>query len=210
MLCLVRDCNNLKKTLGFCQKHYQRVKKHGTPEPRKWSQESLEIRFWLRVDKKSAEECWPWLGQKRNGYGRISLGKKEDGAEGAHRVSWMIANKQKIPVGMFVMHKCDNPECVNPSHLAIGTPKENTADMFRKGRWKQPSRENPATGERHGSKTRPDRVPRGTMHHAAKLTAEDVLAIRASGAGLTVTGRAYGVTPQSIYRIRKRLSWGHI
>jgi hypothetical protein len=191
MLCLVRDCNNLKKTLGFCQKHYQRVKKHGTPEPRKWSQESLEIRFWLRVDKKSAEECWPWIGQKRNGYGRISLGKKEDGAEGAHRVSWMLANKKKIPDGMFVMHKCDNPECVNPSHLAIGTPKENTADMIAKGRKRVVA-------------------PVGNENGKAIITPDIVRLIRSSDESHASLARRFNISPNCVRGVRIGRTWSHV
>ena len=157
--------------------------------------------------------CWLWGGGvSKSGYGVFcaSWAKDDRKQDSAHRIAWATANKTMPAKGMSVCHKCDVKTCVNPDHLFLGTPKENTADMFRKGRWVQPSRENPATGERHGSKTRPDRIPRGTMHHAARLTEEDVLAIRASGTGLTITGKAYGVTPQSIYRIRKRLSWGHI
>lgn len=76
--------------------------------------------------------CYLWLGPiNRNGYGRVS-----DGASSwiAHRHVWELANGQKIPPGMLVRHKCDNPPCVNPQHLEIGTPADNMADKVRRGR----------------------------------------------------------------------------
>ena len=54
----------------------------------------------------------------------------------AHRIAWEYANNQKVPEGMVVMHKCDNPRCCNPDHLTIGTPAENVKDAILKGRWK--------------------------------------------------------------------------
>lgn len=86
-------------------------------------------RFWSKVKK--TKGCWDWTGHKhRQGYGFIdinSIGKL------AHRISWII-NKGNIPKNLFVLHKCDNPSCVNPGHLFLGTQTDNMRDMFKKNR----------------------------------------------------------------------------
>ena len=89
----------------------------------------LDIRFWQKVDKQ--KECWVWVGSLNNkGYGRINIGGI---IKLAHRVSYEIAYG-KIPSMMSILHKCDNPPCVNPNHLQVGTHKENIEDMIEKGR----------------------------------------------------------------------------
>ena len=99
---------------------------------------TLEERFWQKVDIRVGG-CWLWTAnctkdsKGRRRYGLIGAGRRGEGMLYAHRVSWEIHNGP-IPNGLQVLHRCDNPQCVNPSHLFLGTQLDNMHDMVRKGR----------------------------------------------------------------------------
>ena len=88
----------------------------------------LTARFWPKVDKSGA--CWLWTAAARNGYGQLRVGAR---IIQSHRVSWEL-HHGPIPEGLHVLHTCDNPSCVNPDHLWLGTHGENMADRDAKGR----------------------------------------------------------------------------
>lgn len=93
---------------------------------------SISERFWMKVQK--TRGCWYWTsneGGKTLKYGMLSVPQGHEGM--AHRISWEI-HFGKIPEGLLVLHKCDNPKCVKPSHLFLGTPQDNMDDMVRKRR----------------------------------------------------------------------------
>lgn len=84
--------------------------------------------------KKSIDECWEWQGYRnKKNYGVTRIGGRNSKAFLAHRLSWTI-HFGEIPHGMHVCHKCDNPSCVNPNHLFIGTNQDNIMDRVAKGR----------------------------------------------------------------------------
>ena len=135
--------------------------------------------------RRDEDGCWRWQGYKdSSGYGRIYAGGGKQ--TGAHRVAWSLANNMPIPDGLFVMHSCDNPSCVNPKHLSVGTHNDNMRDMTTKGRAYR------------------------SYGRGSKLSAEQILEIRRSTLSEKLLGLSYGVNRATIGRILRRESWTHI
>jgi hypothetical protein len=152
---------------------------------------TLEERFWSKVDRKDdVSVCWNWVGAKdRPGYGVIGNTRGEK-AKKAHRVSWELHNGP-ITGGLFVCHRCDNPACVNPNHLFLGTAQDNTADRHNKGR--------------DGLKGRS-----GDRHPRAKLSMQKAREIRvkhAAGVKQYVLAEEYGVSPMTISAVIVGKAW---
>lgn len=157
--------------------------------------------FWNKVDKSG--DCWVWNGGLQSGgYGHFWCKGKDFIA---HRFAWQISFGD-IPKGLCVCHKCDNRKCVNPEHLWLGTPHDNTQDMLQKGR--------AATGEKHHSHLHPENVRRGEKAFKAKLTADIVREIRTLYAtgnySKSELGRKFGVGHKSIECLINFKSWRHI
>lgn len=93
---------------------------------------AVEARFWVKVAKAGANECWPWIGAKRrHGYGDFHM---KGATSIASRVAYMLHHGQEIPPGMHVLHLCDNPPCCNPAHLMLGTHQQNMRQMSERNR----------------------------------------------------------------------------
>lgn len=156
-------------------------------------------RFWAKVNKSG--DCWLWTANSgRRGYGRFGYNGR---TQQAHRVAWQLTHGP-IKDGLCVCHSCDVPACVNPAHLWLGTQDENVSDRDKKGRHFSP------TGERHGSRTQPESRPRGEAHANAKLTTEQVIAIRADTRSLRLVAADYGIGQQTVCKIKKGQSWAHV
>lgn len=135
-------------------------------------------------------DCWLWKGPKDGGgYGLTHLDGR---SQSVHRVMVVLATGQPIPEGLFVLHSCDNPPCVNPSHLRVGTHQENMDDMVRKGR---------------------QRTPLGVSHGKSKLNDDIVRRIRVMASG-GMTQRAiaavFGVWQATIRDVLNGRTWGHV
>lgn len=159
--------------------------------------QSVIDRFFSKVALTANDnKCWEWLGSKRrNGYGRISItvSKNKDKSFSAHRMSYLITNKT-LPLDKVVMHSCDNPSCVNPKHLSLGTNKDNTNDMMKKGRVKKIFKD-------------------GEKHPNSKLKNEDIFNIRnllEKGKTQKFISELYGVNQSLISYIKSNKYWNHI
>jgi hypothetical protein len=138
--CSIAECSKPARIRGFCGKHYARLQRTGSTELESSNPELQKrraiSRFMALVRK--TETCWLFIGcLNKQGYGEFSFRGR---ARGAHRVSYQLF-KGEIPPGLYVMHQCDNPPCVNPDHLSVGTSGENARDAVRKGRLFIPPRE---------------------------------------------------------------------
>lgn len=138
-------------------------------------------RFWAKVSK--TDGCWEWMGSRNNrGYGQLGLNGK---LVLAHRFS------MGMPAGALVLHRCDNPPCVRPSHLFLGSHVDNMADMKSKGR-------------------RTWRGMPGESHPMAKLSGAQVMEIRELldwGFSQRVIGEAYGVSREAVKDIKSGRNW---
>ena len=94
---------------------------------------TLAERFWSKVQIGANDECWPFTSVDVRGYGQIQAGKRGVGVLKAHRVSYELHNGP-VPDGLHVLHSCDNPSCVNPSHLHLGTHQDNMREMAARRR----------------------------------------------------------------------------
>lgn len=147
----------------------------------------LADRFWSKVKK--TDTCWLWQAQLNNkGYGRFFFYSKVGGrtscGEYAHRVSWLMTHGD-IPDGLRVLHVCDVPNCVRPDHLFLGTQEDNMRDCSRKGRvcFTCPT---------------------------AKVSPDDVRAIRADPRKHHIIGADYGLKRGAVLNIKHRKTWADI
>lgn len=188
--CTIEGCARPHLARDLCRRHYYQARKSGTLAATDHLTRTPAERFWAKVNTSEPGGCWIWTGSRTSsGYGTFGLG---EGTALAHRFSWELRHGP-LPEGIFVCHHCDNPPCVNPDHMFLGTPAENSLDMLIKGRAK-----GGASGERN---------------HSALLTEDTVCAIRdrlARGESQAAIAADYGVVKSTVGKISTGKNWRHV
>lgn len=192
--CSIAGCKLKHYGKGYCKQHYMKWYTYGNPTrktPKNWhrlSRPSRITNLTKILNKVRFGKCWEWLGGKdSDGYGIVSVrnvSKRVTRLIGALVWGWNVSGKE-------VCHKCDNPACLRPTHLFLGTSAENTKDRDAKGR-----------------------TSKGEKHYTTSLTTADVLEIRR----LWSTGKyrqweianKYGLSRPQVGKIVRRGSWKHI
>lgn len=179
--------------------------------------EKMIGKFWKSSGKDASHKCWNWTGRRNvKNYGMICHDGKDTRA---HRVSYVIHNGP-IPDGLFVCHRCDNPSCVNPTHLFLGNALANNRDSIQKGRsnhsglvklTSERAKEiagycisRAATGAQHNA---------GEKHWHVKLTeaqAEEIIRELHLGKSPVALSGKYPVSRQQIFKISRRMRWKHL
>ncbi|WKB55988.1 HNH endonuclease [Eleftheria terrae] len=155
----------------------------------------LALRF-ARYLHPAGEGCWLWNGAKNeHGYGVIGRGARGQGNAKAHRVAFEIFHGVRLQPSVTVLHRCDNPACVNPLHLASGTQRENLADMRRKGRGAPPPIR--LGVEQPLAKLDPDKVRQIFQLHRTGMTSNQLAS-------------HFGVSRATIHAVLTRKTWRHI
>lgn len=178
-----------KKFCEICKNEISKKYRHG----KRWSNArfcslqcngfskrgDLELRFKSKITIQE-NGCWGWIGAKTLGYSVISYGRKQLKAS---RVSWFVYNGFWSTKGVHICHTCDNPECVNPAHLFLGSSLINNLDKIKKGR--------------------------SPIHSGKKevLSAEKVKKILKSKSNNAELSKEYGVSEITIYRVKRRMTW---
>jgi hypothetical protein len=172
---ICRLCKSSVVARGLCRRHYEVAWRSGEHLDFPVKHTPLRDRLLAKVDKQ-ANGCWHWTGQTNYyGYGLVW---RDGRAVRAHRVAFELFNGP-IEAGAVICHSCDNPKCVNPKHLFKGTRLDNNRDAASKGR-----------------------RPSGQRHHATRLSAKDVLAIRRSRDSQSSLAKRYGVHQSHICKIK--------
>lgn len=196
-VCSYLGCGKKAHSKGLCVGHYRQQRCGETLRPLQKQfhglSESERFMKWLAPQSNG---CWDWQGAtikhkdtrqySWHGFWRNSSGN----IELSHRAAWRMF-KGEIPDGLHVLHKCDNPKCVNVEHLYLGTHQDNMRDVKERGRG------NP--GHLQGSK-----------HGMAKLTEEKVREIRESSESAKEIAQRMGVARTTIYDVRNGKIWNHV
>lgn len=180
----VKERNDRKHQSVYCSKECRYRYENDPINQLKRLKESLD----KNVIKRGDNECWGWKIKEERGYGQaVFMGKHISASKASY-----IVYKGEIPKGMIVCHSCDVPECTNFRHLWLGTYHENTQDMIKKGR---------------------NRNPKGTDHPGSKLTEEQIVDIKkrlSNGEKGSYIAQLFSISDSLVSSIKTKKKWGHI
>ena len=187
-VCSIDGCLRKHAAKGYCKKHYYRIKLHGYNRETIYDYESID-RIDLKTKINPITKCKEWiLSTCGSGYGSFRINGK---LTKAHRFVWEHYNG-KIPKGMNILHRCDNPKCCEISHLFLGTQADNVADMVNKKRYTS------CSGAKNGN---------------SKLTEKEVIKIKElinTGMNQYVIARHFNITQPVVSAIKLMKIWKHI
>lgn len=196
-ICSQFQCEKINYGLGYCLNHYRKFKKYGDPTFRKNNHglysNYLEA-FESQIIKDDISGCWLWRGANSQNYGVISINSKKIRANRFSYEHYYGTFDNKL----IVCHHCDNPACVNPIHLFLGSQSDNMKDCFKKGRHPVFLSMNRPCGEDSGP---------------SKLKEKEVIDILnkiKNGFSDAFIGKQYNVHRGTILAIRKRKTWRHV
>lgn len=193
IICGCKNCDRPIIALGLCTKHWRRNKLYGSPfvlKSHSGMMKGLSPIERFNKQHQKTDGCWTWTASvDRDGYGSFKGMVGTVLYQKAHRFSWAYHNKTEVPQGMMVCHKCDNPRCVNPAHLWLGSGADNQRDMRIKGR---------------------GRFPNGEIAPGAILAESQVREILADCRPYATIAADYGVAATTISSIKTRKSWAHL
>lgn len=191
-ICSVDECGRKRYARTYCTGHYSRLRS-GRPLDDKPLRgyiitDDLAERLRFYAHPGEPDQCWEWTAATNKGYGMIAVhGSK---LRIAHDVAWELHHNRSLPEGMVIRHTCDNPLCVNPAHLLLGTHADNVRDKVSR-----------------------QRQSRGRSHGLSKLTEDDVRAIRnlyAGGMYQRVVAEQFGISQSNVSIIVRRIAWPHL
>lgn len=186
--CLVEGCSGMAESRGMCNMHYKRSRKTGDPNVRTLYAPPTAIERFMKFYKVDLDTaCWEWTGCLLRGYGQFHYNGR---TYMAHRVAYELL-VSPMPHGLNVLHRCDNPSCVNPKHLYLGTQQDNVNDMWARGRAKP--------GAHHGED-----------HGMAKLRDQEAIAIRLSTDTQRSLAKRYNLSQSTVWAIKNRKIWAHL
>lgn len=202
--CVVEGCPKPKWMRVYCVAHYKKWLRYGDPLTGKTKvQGSAEDRFWAKVDRHGADECWEWTAHRqRQGYGQFAMdrGGTRWRTEMAHRVALEFSGVE-VPADRLACHHCDNPPCCNPAHLYVGTHGDNARDREQRSAWSL-------------TMLRPEQRSRGESIGTAKLDEDSVREIRrlydAGAISQARLGEMFGVHQTKISEVVRRRTWKHV
>lgn len=178
--CSVEACQKKHYGKGLCNTHYMRLRRGGSLDARR-APDGAGIAFLQAHASHRGRECLIWPFGKTGSYGAVHIGARSFNAS---HLMCLFAHGEPNGESRHALHSCDNPPCVNPSHLRWATHKDNMNDMTLRGR-----------------------RARGSQHKNAVLTEKQVVAIRQDNRTAAAVAREYGCAPKSVSRIRTRETW---